>query len=187
MKTVVGFGQNLLTYETSYLLGLARSLPEWSHAVNIGGGEGISAAAILEGAELLGHFHLYSVDLVDCEAERELVKHLKLDDPERFEQVIMDSKDFAEQWKKDNLRLVFVDGSHAYEPALRDMKMWGDLLEPGGLLIAHDYGDPRQTAVTTAVQDWRKGKGKSWTRLGQVLHTIAFQKPGGEDWGLGRL
>jgi predicted O-methyltransferase YrrM len=187
MKTVIGFGQNLLTYEASYLLGLARSLPEQSHAVNIGGGEGISAAAILEGAELLGHFHLFSVDLVDCEAERELVKHLKLDDPNRFEQVIMDSKDFAKEWTKDNLQLVFVDGSHAYEPALYDMTVWGELLEPGGLLIAHDYRDPRQKQVTKAVQEWRAKTGKAWIRLGRVLHTIAFQKPGGEDWGLGRL
>lgn len=177
----------MLIYEASYLLGLARSLPEWSHAVNIGGGEGISAAAILEGAKPLSYFHLFSVDLVDCKAERELVEHLKLGDASRFEQIIMDSKDFAKEWSRNDLRLVFVDGSHAYELALWDMKTWGELLEPGGLLIAHDYGDPRQTNVTTAVQDWRKGKGKSWTRLGQVLHTIAFQKPGGEDWGLGRL
>ena len=185
LKTVVGFGQNLLTYESSYILGLARSLPERAVAVNIGGGEGISAAAILEGAEHRGHFHLWSVDLLDCENERELIKHLKLDDPERFTQVVMDSKDFVQGWDGPDPELVFVDGSHDYEPALYDMNAWSELIVPGGLLIAHDYQDPRQPKVTKAIRDWRKGKGKGWARLGRVCYTVAFRKPGGDDWSLG--
>jgi hypothetical protein len=99
----------------------------------------------------------------------------------------MNSKDFAEQWSSDSPQLVFVDGSHSYEQVLWDMNAWSSILADGGLLIAHDYRDPRQKEVTKAVQDWRAKSGKSWTRLGQVLHVIAFQKPGGEDWGLGRL
>lgn len=187
MRTVVGFGQNLLVYESAFLLGLTRSLPEFSRAVNIGGGEGISAAVILEGAVHLDHFQLTSLDLLDCENERELIKHLRLYDPDRFQQVIMDSIEFAEAWDRDTLRLVFVDGSHKHDDVLLDLIEWGKHLEPGGLLVAHDYRDPRQKQTTEAIQNWRQREGKKWYRLGRVLHTIAFRKPGGEDWRLGRF
>ena len=186
LKTIIGFGQNLLTYETAFLLGLAHSLPEYSIAVNIGAGEGISAAAILEGANHLHHFKLISVDLEPCENEPALLDSLNLNDPDRYMQVVMDSKDFAEQWDGEEPHLVFVDGSHTYKQVLWDMNAWSTSLIEGGLLIAHDYQDSRQKEVTQAVQEWRKKRGKSWQRLGQVLHMIAFQKPGSEDWSLGR-
>lgn len=40
-------------------------------------------------------------------------------------------------WKTP-LGLVFVDGSHAYESALSDYRIWSQHIEPGGYLVFHD-------------------------------------------------
>mgnify|MGYP001576269686 FL=1 len=38
--------------------------------------------------------------------------------------------------------MVFVDGDHAYESVCRDIRIWKERLEPGGLLCGHDFDLP---------------------------------------------
>lgn len=48
----------------------------------------------------------------------------------------------AAAWKTP-LGLVFIDGSHTFEAALTDYRLWSPHLVPGGLLLIHDiFSDP---------------------------------------------
>ena len=50
----------------------------------------------------------------------------------------------ARAWQTP-LRLVFIDGGHAYETVLSDFEAWTPHLVPGGLLLIHDiFEDPHQ-------------------------------------------
>lgn len=40
---------------------------------------------------------------------------------------------------REPVRLVFIDGSHDYAPVKRDIRLWKELLIPGGLLLLHDF------------------------------------------------
>lgn len=39
----------------------------------------------------------------------------------------------------EQVRMVFIDGDHDYAPVKRDVRLWKDLIMPGGLLALHDY------------------------------------------------
>lgn len=49
--------------------------------------------------------------------------------------------------------LAFVDASHDYESAARDAELAAAVLKPGGLLVFHDYLDPKDPGVTRAVDE----------------------------------
>lgn len=56
------------------------------------------------------------------------------DDPRNIEDVniVFDNK---------RPQLVFIDSSHSYLPTYKEMRMWYEHLEPGGLMILHDAGE----------------------------------------------
>lgn len=173
-------------YEEAYLQALCSTLGENAVVVNIGAGGGTSVCAILRGLQD-GQSLVYSIDKDPAAFERETGALLTQGfDPERVEQLEVDSGKAAHKWRQ-KIDLVFVDGDHAYAGASRDLRLWSRLLKPGGLLVCHDYGDPRQAEADKAIQDWRE-KHKNWLWIGQVLYMIAFRKPGGnETWRNGRI
>lgn len=180
----------LLYYEEAFIESLARTLREEAKMVNIGGGVGTSSVAMLRGTMQLQKVSLLSVDLEECEKERQIVERWGMTD--RFRQEIMPSGDLAAHLKEFDVKLdmVFVDGSHEYKSTLEDLKSYSKLLKPGGLLVCHDYEDPRQKNVTDAVDKWRSLKtyGESWHLIGKVIYTIAFKKPSPDtEWQKGRL
>lgn len=53
----------------------------------------------------------------------------------------------------DRFRLVFVDGSHAYEDVLCDITRSWELLEPGGALVIDDFRSDHP-GVTRAAEEF---------------------------------
>ena len=175
----------ILLYEEAFLEALARTLPENSAIVNIGSAVGTSSSAILRGVQHLDNAILYSVDIEDCPKEVETLKEQGLYDETRFMQVQMDSVEFSKKCQNE-LDMVFVDGSHNYKGTLADLETYAPLLKPGGLMVCHDYADPRQKEVTKAVDEWNQHWG--WFFVGRVLYTLAYKKyGGGSEWHKGRL
>ena len=184
----------IILYEEAFLQSLASTLPENCRIINIGGAAGTSTAAILRGVSHLESAFVLSIDIKDCPEEIETLKKQGLPyEYPRFEQKIGDSLSvadgLAERTRKKlmgEIDLVFVDGTHSYEGVYLDLIAYSELLKPGGLLVCHDYEDPRQEGVTTAINDWRKEN--DWLVIGRVLYTIAFMKPGGDPaWTNGRI
>merc|ERR1712032_74842 len=40
---------------------------------------------------------------------------------------------------QEPFHLAFIDGSHEYDPAMRDVRLAVELLAPGGVIIGHDF------------------------------------------------
>lgn len=185
----------IILYEEAFLQSLASTLPENCRVINIGGAVGTSTAAILRGVEHLGNAFVLSIDIKDCPEEIETLKKQGLPyEYPRFEQKISDSLNVAEGLAEriekklmGEIDMVFVDGSHSYEGVYLDLIDYSKILKPGGLLVCHDYEDPRQGEVTAAINQWQKEAGW-WLVIGRVLYTIAFMKPGGDPaWTNGRV
>jgi len=49
----------------------------------------------------------------------------------------------------DEIDFVFIDGDHAYDQVLRDIKNYGSKVRPGGIIAGHDF--IQQDGVTRAV------------------------------------
>jgi MMP 1-O-methyltransferase len=49
------------------------------------------------------------------------------------------SQDAARTWTKP-IRLLFIDGDHAYEASRRDFELWSPFVVPGGVVCFHDIG-----------------------------------------------
>ncbi len=180
----------ILLYEEAFLEALARTLPENSKIINIGSAVGTSASAIMRGVQHLDNVQLVSIDIEDCPQELEMLKARDLYHEDRFFQVQADSVASAREIDYE-LDMVFVDGSHSYEGTLADLEAYAPLLKSGGLMVCHDFGDPRQIECSKAIDAWRlKNLGNlvSWFMIGHVLYTIAFKKPGGDaEWTKGRI
>lgn len=176
----------LLLYEEAYLQSLASTLGLRPIVVNIGAGGGTSVCALLRGLQDTQSF-VYSLDIDPQAFDRE-TKALKAQgfDTDRVEQLEINSGKAAKTWKQQ-ADLVFIDGEHSYKGVARDLRLWSKIVKPGGLLVCHDYGDPRQIETSKAISDWQM-KHKDWLVIGRVIYMIAFRKPGGnEEWRNGRL
>jgi len=58
--------------------------------------------------------------------------------------IVSASATVARMWRTP-LSLVFIDGSHTFESAFGDYKLWSPFLIPGGYLLIHDLSfDPKQ-------------------------------------------
>jgi len=54
--------------------------------------------------------------------------------------------------------LVYVDGDHSYDGALKDMLLTAPVVRPGGLMVCHDYNHvrPEFANATRAIDDFTK-------------------------------
>ena len=50
------------------------------------------------------------------------------------------SEKAAENFDKESLDLVFIDGIHLYDYVKQDIKLWFPKIKKGGILMGHDYG-----------------------------------------------
>ncbi len=74
----------------------------------------------------------------------------------------------------------FIDAEHGERGFSRDIAVWPDKMQPGGVLAFHDYGVWKPgVAVKQYVDEWQARA--QWTRLGIVGALIAFRKPGGQE------
>lgn len=178
----------ILPYEEAFLESLARTLREGAKIVNIGSGAGTSASALLRGIYTLRHAEVLSIDIDETNQERNTLREQGLYDQAKIHQLVGDSVEIGKSLGIE-LDMVFVDGSHDYKGVLDDLNTYSKLLKPGGLLVCHDYHDPRQENVTKAIEKWLSyKKNADWIKIGHVLYTLALMKPS-EDmlWANGRV
>jgi predicted O-methyltransferase YrrM len=117
---------------------VARSLPVDGVVVEVGSMRGRSTLCLAAGVRDGGREQVYSVDPHRYKTRDELAEnlaHFGLTD--RVEVLVEESMKVAAGWQRPT-RAVFVDGDHSYEAALEDVRVWSQLLAPGGFLLLHD-------------------------------------------------
>lgn len=84
--------------------------------------------------------------------------------------------------------LVFVDGDHALEGAIRDVVMYGDLVRPAGLLALHDvtpFNEGRSEPLGPDLL-WRMlkaGMVPGWTAYAEIVDPMPEPDGRGPWWG----
>lgn len=69
---------------------------------------------------------------------------------DRFQIIVGDSSDSAEQFEDGSIDAVWIDAAHGYEFVKRDIAAWMPKVKPGGLIGGDDF-DRRCPGVTQAV------------------------------------
>lgn len=123
--------------------------------IEFGVNEGITAKAVLEYFPLIERYvgvdvpfdHKLSIPAQQVEVPREpgiLVK----DDP-RFELVMRGEDDSNITGMRFDV--AFIDGDHGFEAVIKDYWIARQVIEPGGMIIFHDYLNP-SVKVTEALE-----------------------------------
>lgn len=133
----------LFPREIDELTRLAQDLPPNPRVLNIGAGNGVSAATFLASRPDL---YLMTVDIQQAsspfgclEGEKITLEELGLYDLDRFQQVHANSQELALYFVGDPFQFIFVDGDHSLEGATRDIVRWWEHLALGGMMGIHDY------------------------------------------------
>lgn len=169
----------ILELERAFLEGLTAILPEGARVINIGAFSGSSSVAILRGARDIKDFHLWSIDIMPCLGEWEYAKACGLADPDRFMQILGDSKVVGKRWLT-KVHLVFIDGDHSYEGCKGDIEAWEPHVAEGGYLVLHDYEGPAAIGLATAaINDWfGEARKRGWIKVAKVDISVVFQWDG---------
>ena len=79
----------------------------------------------------------------------------------KFKVLRMSSKEASDLFKKraefsdwKPLDMVYIDAAHDYENVTNDIKLWIDLIKPGGVISGHDYEQRRHPEATVAVDEY---------------------------------
>jgi predicted O-methyltransferase YrrM len=65
-------------------------------------------------------------------------------------QWVLSSHEAVEQFPKESLDFIYLDGAHDFSNVISDLILWWDRLTPGGLIAGDDYGNPNFPGVTKA-------------------------------------
>lgn len=161
----------LTKWEAAFLEGLAASLPNPARVVEVGTGKGVSIARLLLGLSLHTEAMVWTIDLLECKEAREYVEKCQIPNW-RYQFIVGDSAEIGASWQQQ-LDMIYLDGSHAYEGVRKDAAAWFPHLQVGGILAFHDYGN-RKHIVTKAVDDAMRDLPA--TRVGRVGHLVVFEK-----------
>jgi SAM-dependent methyltransferase len=99
-------------------------------------------------------------------------RHTDAETTSRIHQLYGDSADFDFSPYFDSCGLVFIDGSHAYEYVLADLKTAIKLLKPNGVVLLHDYGI--WSGVTQALEEFANNDGLSLCNIAGT--SLAYSK-----------
>lgn len=128
--------------ERHVLYELARSGPGKGAIVEIGSWKGLSTIYLAAGSKRAGRERVTAVDLFDhslAEFQRNVIRAGVADwiDP-----LIGDSATTAREWSGQPIRLLYIDGDHAYEHVKNDYESWWHRIIPGGVIVFHDVLEP---------------------------------------------
>lgn len=91
------------------------------------------------------------------------------------------SADLRAQWKQ-RLSFLFIDATHTKRGVTEDIQ-WTEFLEPGGVLVFHDYGAPHigNDGVRQAIQEWKHRVGYQewpafWRQIALVGSLLVLRK-----------
>lgn len=91
---------------------------------------GVSTAALLAGVEVHGG-HVWSVDRDDCAAV--FAGHPQW--------TFLQADSCADLEAPTALDLLFIDTEHTMDRTLRELRLWGPRVQPGGVILLHDTDD----------------------------------------------
>ncbi len=123
-----------------------------------------------------GKEHMYKAPLADHETIYSRFKlHVSRAGVTKQVKVHKMTSESAKKLIRKKLRLVFIDGCHEYEPALKDIRWWGKKLQPGGLLLLDDFTH-QFPGVIKAVQEEIIEKPDDFTVLYQYDSLLVVKK-----------
>jgi hypothetical protein len=121
--------------EKSMLAALASKVPANGVIVEIGTAQG-GSSYIISKATKGREVNILSFDIA---TSPEALQHLANTNVKLY---TMSSVEGANRWGDlcgEEIDLLLVDGSHAFQHVFEDIQMWIPLMRPGGILIFHDY------------------------------------------------
>ncbi len=74
---------------------------------------------------------------------------------------------------KEEISLLFIDGSHEYENVKLDFDLWNELIVKKGFLIFHDYSDEFQGVINVVEEVKKDPRFKFFNKYGSL---VIFQK-----------
>ncbi len=110
--------------------------------IEIGSHKGRSAICMAEVAS-----HVYTIDIKEWSGFKDNIIGYPITS------FIASSVDGSDLFTRDNVSLVFIDGSHLCHDVILDILSWWDKLKPNGIMIFHDYGTPGHDGVKRAVDE----------------------------------
>ncbi len=104
--------------------------------VEVGTAWGYSGVAMAQALEDNNFGKLYTIDIDEQFLTRQVIKKAKLG--HRIEYIIGDSANVLPKLNVSRVDLAFIDGSHDYEPVLKEFHALDKLLKSRGILVFHD-------------------------------------------------
>jgi predicted O-methyltransferase YrrM len=148
---------------------LAEALPTYPIIINIGTGFGTSCLAFYEARP---NAVIFAIDRAPCDRAAGHWEDADVE-PGRIIRVRGRSQDVGRYWPM-YVNLVLIDGGHKTDDVWGDILAWESLIQPGGLLVFHDYDNPVCAEVKPVVDKWARTR-EPWLQEG---YFIAFQMKG---------
>jgi len=167
------YGRVLLPDEREYLRTMARIIEakfDNPTIVNIGVFRCASMYCLRAGSP---RARIIGVDIKSCD--------VPIDPGLKAEFIIADSAKCHDRVTAP-VHLLFIDGDHRYRAVEADLKGWGRLIPPGGVVILHDYAPlpehivlrPEIEGVRRATDEWAEWA--EWERLPAPDSLAAFRR-----------
>jgi predicted O-methyltransferase YrrM len=102
------------------------------------------------------------------------LRQVQLDD--HVTAIVASSQEAAQRWTGP-IRLLFIDGNHAYGEVRLDFEMWSPFVVTHGLVCFHDVGDASFPDVTRFYEEVRRDV-KGYREVAAVLSLRVLEKTG---------
>lgn len=86
----------------------------------------------------------------------------------------IDSQDEWQEVERDFFDIVHIDADHSYEGVKNDLKHFGTLISPGGVIICHDTKDP---CVYRACMDFATVQGLAHRQIDNIYGHVLMAYP----------
>lgn len=128
--------------ERHLLYDLARVGPVEGAIVEIGSWKGLSTIYLAAGSKRAGRERVTAIDLFDFSLPEFQSNVIRAGVADWIDPVVGDSATVASQWEGGPIRLLFIDGDHAYDYVRSDFEAWARWVVPGGTVVFHDALEP---------------------------------------------
>lgn len=147
--------------ERHLLYDLARTGPGEGVIVEIGSWKGLSTIYLAAGSKRAGRERITAVDLFDFSMPEFQSNVIRAGVADWIDPVVGASATVASEWDGRPIRLLFIDGDHAYDHVRRDFEAWGRWVVPGGTIVFHDALEPCLPDVSRYLDEVLLGR--EWT------------------------
>ena len=160
-------GGGLNKEEGTFLYRLALDAPKGEMFVELGTGQGMSAAILCAAAKETNS-RVITIDHSADDGAEETLRNLGID----ARVVIGDSAVIPDGI--DRIGLLFIDTKHTRKRLYKELDAWLPLLMEGGILAFHDYGSYQE--MEPAIDERIRDKTDEWEYLGLARWMIGFRR-----------